>query len=627
MNRSITLPLMDFNRWNLLWIIVFTLSGFSAGFFFPLRFALPVKYEFFPVIIAIFLLLWIAWSIPKPWGFFISSGLTSLIFSASLAVLWRTGDHGIYQVFGVVPWFDAQGYYSEALRLLDGQTFTQISARRPLFPGLFSVILLLTGKNLRISLAIFCLLGATTTWLAAREILKSFNKPWVPALITTLLFFYYRNFSGTVLTETLGYPLGLLGFTLLWNAASTQRMTPALAGLFCTTLALNARPGAVIALPLLILWILLFQMKGSGWLKPAFFSIGTVASGILLNSLLVSILAPNVSSSFANLSSSVYGIVHGGVGWKAVYTDHPEFFQSGDEGLAASQVYESSWQTFREHPELAMRGITRAYQTFFSASKYSAFNFLGGDSTPRVITLNSALPEVISRWIANILFIFVLLAGFIKRKNTHYTLLSAINLGILFSIPFAPPMDAENMRAYASTIGGMTTGIVLIASYPFISKQLEQPAKTDSPKVSYILVGILVTATLVGPVLVRFLSHQDLIPTTQCDTGEVRLITQVTDGTSVTISNFASDPFAIPYARYLIKLDQFPDAIIAGYLKQIPPDTTISQQIDAQQSTRNLWLIGSIDVIKRSNKLAVYCGNWGSTSETDFMFFANRVLP
>jgi hypothetical protein len=627
MNRSITFPLVGFNRWNFLWTIFFVFSGFAAGFVFPLRLALPVKYEFFPVIIVIFLALWFAWSIPKPWGFYVSSGLTALLFSSSLAVLWRTGDHGIYQVFGVLPWFDAQGYYSEALRLLDGQTFTQISARRPLFPGLFSVILQLTGKNLRISLAIFCLLGATTTWLAAREIIKSFNKPWIPALTTTLLFFFYRNFSGTVLTETLGYPLGLLGFTLLWNAASTRRMIPALAGLFCTTLALIARPGAVLALPLLAFWITFFLMKGSGWVRPAFLSIGTIATGIFLNSLLVSILAPNVSSSFANFSSSVYGIVHGGVGWKAVYTDHPEYFQSGDEGFAASQVYETSWQTFREHPELTMQGITMAYQTFFSVSKYSAFNFLGGDSTPRVITINTALPEVISRWIANILFIFILFAGFIARKNTYYTLLSAINLGILVSIPFAPPMDAENMRAYAATICGMITGIVLIAYYPFTLRQLEQPEKTDSPRVPYILAAILVSATLVGPVLVRYLSQQDIIPTTQCGTGEDRFVTQVTDGTSVTISNYAGEPFVIPYARYLDKLDQFPDANIAEYLKQIPPDTTISQQIDTLQNTRNFWLIGPVELIKRSNTLAVYCGSWGSNRDTDFLFFANRVLP
>ena len=46
---------------------------------------------------------------------------------------------------------------------------------------------------------------------------------------------------------------------LLWQAAGERRLFWALAGLFLTSLALNARAGAFLALPALALWL--------GWLR------------------------------------------------------------------------------------------------------------------------------------------------------------------------------------------------------------------------------------------------------------------------------------------------------------------------------------------------------------------------
>jgi hypothetical protein len=40
--------------------------------------------------------------------------------------------------------------YADSLRLLAGQDFSEFSGRRPLFAGLFSVLLRMTGHNRRI---------------------------------------------------------------------------------------------------------------------------------------------------------------------------------------------------------------------------------------------------------------------------------------------------------------------------------------------------------------------------------------------------------------------------------------------------------------------------------------------
>ncbi len=157
MNTSVIGRFLQSNRIQQLQIVVFAIIGFIAGFICPLRLTIPLRYDFFFPLIIIFIILWATLRLPHPWDATVGAAVIMMLFSGSLAALWRTGTHGVYEVFGLIPWFDSSGYYSEALRLLDGGIYSQISARRPIFPALFSSLLLITGRNLRLSLLIMSL--------------------------------------------------------------------------------------------------------------------------------------------------------------------------------------------------------------------------------------------------------------------------------------------------------------------------------------------------------------------------------------------------------------------------------------------------------------------------------------
>ena len=104
------------------------------------------------------------------------SGLavTLVLFGLPLASLWwHIGTH-YNAVGGLLPFSDASGYYYDARRLLQGYPFDW-SARRPLFPGLLSTLLALTGDNLQVTLAMLVAFNGVATYLLARELRA---EPW-----------------------------------------------------------------------------------------------------------------------------------------------------------------------------------------------------------------------------------------------------------------------------------------------------------------------------------------------------------------------------------------------------------------------------------------------------------------
>lgn len=618
-----------FHKLSFQYLLIFfcAVAGFASGYFIPLRLSVPLRYDYFLPLVCIFLFLLAAWHLPHPWGEAVAAGITTVLFSASLFALWRTSIHEVYEVFGLLPWLDSQGYYSEALRLLDGGIFSQISARRPLFPGFFSFLLMLTGRNLRVTLVLLSFIAAVSTWLLARELKLSEKNPVVPAGITTLLFFFYRSFNGAVLTETLGYSLGILGLAFLWNAATNRKLVPGLAGLLCMTIALSARPGAVFSLPFLILWIVFCLKTGSRTLNKLFLSIAILIIGLSTNIILTVVIAPGSSSSYSNFANLIYGLVNGGSGWHAVYTEHPEFFTSGNEGLASQQIYQAAWQIFKNHPEKVIQGGIRSLQAFFSVVHYSAFNFLGGQNTPREPDIQNAPLVFFSRWTANILLILLLPVAIIARKNPKYSLLLALNLGIIISLPFAPPWDAENMRAYAASIGGMASAIFLVLLFLIQKGKEHPPVLTPKPAAAYGLAAILILATTVGPLLIHLTAQIPVLLSAQCPGGEAPLITRVATGSTISIGNNPGDPFSIPYSRFKDNLGQFPDAKIGERLQSIPENSVISQQNDALQNGNAVWLVAPINIMPGSDHITVFCGNWSTDPETKFIFFAKHVLP
>ena len=194
-------------------------------------------------VIALIVLLYPAYRLSGWTGTLASLSLTLILFALPLLALWNSGDSFDGAMGGLLPSTDASGYYWDARRVLEGDTFSTFSSRRPLFPGMLAALLGLTQQNLQVTLAVLVAINAISCFFLAREIQRTHGTV-TGLLVITILFLFYRGYAGIVFTENLGLAMGAVGFALLWRGASQRRVNHCLLGLFLLTLALNARAGA-----------------------------------------------------------------------------------------------------------------------------------------------------------------------------------------------------------------------------------------------------------------------------------------------------------------------------------------------------------------------------------------------
>src|SRR5215216_359272 len=183
-------------------------------------------------------------------------GIVLLAFTLPLLRLWETGESTWNIVLGLLPWADATQYYFDASRLLEGGLFSAFSGRRPLYASLLALLLKISGQNLQIVLIFFTIINALAVFLFVEEINHELGSiSAVVALYLAQLF--YRPFVGTVLTEQLGYPIGLLALVVLIRSVKTDKLWLFFLGTALLTYALLIRAGTFFVLPLLVLFAIL----------------------------------------------------------------------------------------------------------------------------------------------------------------------------------------------------------------------------------------------------------------------------------------------------------------------------------------------------------------------------------
>lgn len=386
---------------------------------------------------------------------------------------------------GFLPNNDASSYYNDALGLLDGNLFDGLSVRRPIFTAFLSFIFAITGRNLMLALVILVLINAILCYFFIQKV----NDLWgslAGIIVTILLFLYYRRFAGTTLTENLGLALGMAGSAILLLGAQKSNKIIILFGILLLSMGMNVRAGALLVLPLIVLW--------GGWifrsqsrLSVSFLLLGFIAVslGFLINfgvdKLVVDReISASKTGMFSNYSYTFYGLVAGGKGWKYVNDVHPELM-----GLInrESLIYEYAFDSIYQNPLLFLKGMTNSFVDFFSP-RFGAFSFLYASTSdpctmenfaeslascktsigsPKNLTKISCITSTVSLRIVDILsslvvalFLLIPLGWGIwicykKREKPWCSLLLAIIIGILLSVPLVPPRDASKMRAYAVT--------------------------------------------------------------------------------------------------------------------------------------------------------------------------------
>ena len=201
-------------------VFVLILLNRSPNLLRPLSLSARTGFNF--AVLLLFLFLYLSFRLQGWVGRALSLTVTLALFALGLAGLWAIGQTQSTVLSGIVPLYDAADYYTDALRLLAGQDLSDFSGRRPLFAGFLSVLLWLTGQNLMAALGLLALITAVACYIAAREI-QATHGPEVAVFVLIILFLFYRHHSGTVMSENLGVPLGVLGFALMWRVPHKRK--------------------------------------------------------------------------------------------------------------------------------------------------------------------------------------------------------------------------------------------------------------------------------------------------------------------------------------------------------------------------------------------------------------------
>ncbi len=409
-------------------------------------------------------------------AFFSMTFLSTTICGMVLSGIWTEAVSDFSVMVGLYPHADALSYLRDAIGLLHGNELSGFSSRRPLSSGFWSVLLFLGGGNIKFALAAMVFITSLSLAMPSREVARTHG--WFAAYVMFVgLLLFYQRIIGTGLHEHLGLMLACIAFAYIWRSAQLHLLTFALAGIFVLSLSLNARAGAFFILPMLAIW------AGFAWRESSRFSFKVFASaclafiaGFVLNGVvLYSIGQP--SAHQGNFSYMLYGLAHGG-DWSRVYRDIPEL-KSLTEQERNRTIYALARKQMEDNPSGVARGILKAYRSFFLSTEgaYSFVNFALQRSilqlTPKPsmqqISSTKGFSGVMKElqknplkyvYIASTFLMFVLLSilaagGVLVLLKTHastHILLAYAGLGIVASVPFAPPWHADLMRAYAATL-------------------------------------------------------------------------------------------------------------------------------------------------------------------------------
>ena len=592
----------------------------------PQQLGLSVRYDFTVILIPVIVLIFLA-LLPGGWkGTLLGLSVCLALFALAVSGLWTSGVSEPSILGGLMPFSDAAGYYSDARRLLEGQLFSSFSSRRPLFAGMLSALLGLTGRNLQLTIAVLVAITAIACYLLVREV-QSTHGSLAATLVMVVLFVYYRRFSGTTLTENLGFPAGALALALLWRGAGQKKRGYVLGGIFLLTLALNARAGTFFVLPVLVMWAAwVLREKKIVSFPVLAMAAGIVIAGFLVNTIMFRALASPEGTPFSNFSYTLYDLASGGKGWQQVKKDHPEIMQLSEPAYS-QKIYSLAFEEIKHHPGNFASGVLKTWPAFFSWEKSSVFGFMGGEQ---------ATVAVLARLLLLLLSVAGLVWCVLNWREPIPALLLAVLLGTFLSVPFVPPWEADRMRAYASTLSfyaiypavGLAFLLSRFKQMPWL-KVIQSTRPIEFP-ISLISMSIILVAfVVIGPLLVRLLAHPAEHSAVTCPAGSKVIYARIPTGSYVRlVSNDQAPHPYLPDLRledFKASLHDFMYSEFIGEFSGIQPPTTLTNTIGLNTDDQ-IWLVVNSDLVPASPGILGICGNWSQGPAKSYSIFYGQTV-
>ncbi|MEO8901664.1 MAG: hypothetical protein ABI627_09070 [Polyangiaceae bacterium] len=338
------------------------------------------------------------------------------------------------RLFGL-PYSDSLGYLIGALRLNAGLTLLEFSGRRPLYSGYLSSLVELTGRSLSTACIIQSILvGLALCWYG-EQALSRFGGV-VTALTVALISVFFLRFAGKTMTENLGLVLALLAWGFFYRWRRRQLRSDLLLGYLTLSLGLVARAGPFFMLPAILLCLARERPKPlSAWTTVVLCALAIIPFALARAYLFR--FGSSETQGFSNFSYTLYGVARGGKGW--MYAN-----QVLGAHVTTAEVYRAALASIRSAPGLFAFGALRSIFDFFSPSIHAATGFAS-------IVVPGRLRTPI--WLVSQLAFLVGLTVFFRRRtiaSDRFDLWAMA--GVIASLPFAPPIDADAMRAHTIAI-------------------------------------------------------------------------------------------------------------------------------------------------------------------------------
>jgi hypothetical protein len=593
----------------------------SPNFLRPLSMSLRTGFGL--VIPATALVVYLAFRLPGRVGELASLTITLSLFAMPLAGLWASGQSQSTLLSGLIPLSDAKDYYLDALSLLNGHDFSVFSGRRPLFPGLLTVLLALTDRDLMAALAILTAITGLACYLTAREIQRTHGAE-VGVFVLLIVFLFYRLHAGISMSENLGVALGTIGFGLLWRGAAQRNLGTIWLGLLTTTLAMNARAGAFFMLPLLILWATWLMRRSAqriSW-RALVISASAVVLGFIFNLVLTRSLAVPTGVPFANFSYTLYGLASGGRSWHYVFEANPELLTL-QEPEQSTRIYQMAFELIREDPWQMLWGALFNWKMLFSNTWYNVFSYVSGENAAVTVGV---------RWSLYGLCILGIIAWVINRNDPVQSLVMLSVFGVFVSVPFLPPTDAYRMRPYAASI--VVMGCLPAMGLSLVLRRWSPPGldqtRIDMPPLTAQFCTLLILVTLIGPLLIKATTQPLLLVADDCAPEQDALVIRYDQGTFVNLHR-QSEPFLDWMPDYHIGLFRanshaHPDVNLIAWANSIEPLHTIFLTLDLR-SNRKVMILAPTDLLPETGSTVQICGKFDSDPDLSpyDIFYAETV--
>ncbi|GAP19945.1 hypothetical protein [Leptolinea tardivitalis] len=574
-----------------------------------------------------FLFIWLfhfAYRQKTKWQNLIVFLLLVILFGGSLIGVWASGITDLNIIGGLLPYNDANGYYHGARLLSVGLPFHDFSARRPLFPAVLGIFYALGNENLQFAIACTILLIILAVYFSAKEIKQS-SGPLLAGIFIVGVFLFIRRFIGSTMSEILGLPLGIIGFGLLWRSASRKKVGDAFWGTLLLCLGLIARAGPFFILPMLVIWSGWFFRKDSRFnIKSAVIIALAVIIGFCIHLTIFNFLAGENSSSMGNFSYTLYGLVAGGKGWKQYGIDHPELLNMVEPELSRT-LYRYSLESFRNNPLGLIQGAIVYWKAFFSMEWYGMFGFIEGISLTETM-IGRILMALVS-------FIGVSLGMWHLKKPANSMVMAGF-VGIILSVPFVPPLDAE-IRTYAAGIpwfiGLALIGLTELSDLLSIKKHhlLSNDLENDHSYGIRVFAAILVCFLIIGPLFVHFTRHAPILDKTNgCNDGEERVVTILSRGSLLNIEGDDNLPKTfVPNLRksdLVVSMHDSPMYDLGMRLLSIPEGASFLQSYD-WEAGKFVYIWGETRLFTENQGWVELCGRRDKGSEEYPLFHAESA--